>query len=104
MPGRQVAQCFRVQDGDAQQGLGRARRVAAALFPVLQGTHADAQQFREIRLGQADAAACFADARRLPPGGMCRWGCFFHDSFEGRAAPGCGRPEFRPSYPEGQRG
>src|SRR5690625_3545220 len=55
---RDVAQDFRVCCRDAQQGPGRAGRLASSLLPILQGAHRDTQQGRELPLRKSDAGAC----------------------------------------------
>lgn len=92
-PGRSVlggefAQRFRIEDGDPQQRLCGARRIAPALFPILQGPHAHPQQLRKIRLRQADAIARFADMRRLPPDGPGGRDSLFHNSINGMDGAG----------------
>jgi len=52
--------------GDAEEDFGGAGRFAAALFPVLQGVLADAEEFGEFGLGQAELEAHADDiVRRL---------------------------------------
>ena len=47
-----VAPYFGMGQGDGEQRLGRTGRRAAALFPVVEGAHGDAEQGGETGLGQ----------------------------------------------------
>ena len=47
--------------GDKEQGFGRARGIAAALFPVLEGPHGNAEQIREGALRQPGRKAGAGD-------------------------------------------
>ena len=55
--GDRFADNGRVFSRDAQQNLGGARGLPAALFPITQGCHANAQQTGERGLAQAKAGA-----------------------------------------------
>ena len=55
--------------GDAEQGAGGSFGAAVALFPVLEGTGADADERGELRLGEAEFFAHGLGIRPFQGGG-----------------------------------
>jgi len=56
-----LAQRLRLVNRDLDERLRSASRLAAALLPLLQGAHGNAEQFRELRLRKLHRNAAFGN-------------------------------------------